>query len=675
MKHNILTLFGFLLLAMPTVAQASEYSLVIDREAVNITGNTVNKITINGTIPGPTLRFTDGEDVTINVTNKLNEDSSVHWHGLLLPGEMDGVPGFNGFPGIKPGETFTYKFNIRQSGTYWYHAHSMGQEQDGHYGSIVITPKGRDPVQADRDYVVVLSDFHDEDSDEIMANLKMSSEYYQYDRRTIGDFFSDVKTKGFGKAWNYATDWGQMRMLPTDLSDVTNYTFLINGKTPDQNWTALFNKGERVRLRFINASAMSFYDVRIPGLKMQVVSSDGQNVEPVAVDEFRFGVAETYDVIVTPHEDKPYTIVAEPIDRTGFALGTLATRDGIRGPMPEQRPRSLLTMADMGMSHDMGGMDDMSGMEGMDHAAMGHDMSSMGEEKMTAMTSGWKNASTPKGHKALDYSDLKYFGTQGDTRPPEREILVGLDGNMERYIWTMNGKKYEDSGPINLKFGERVRLKFVNNSMMAHPMHLHGMFVQLENGQPAGKLPNKHTVIVAPGDSYSVLLTADEAGEWAFHCHLLYHMMAGMMNKVVVAKLDPDAVPTAEQADSHTGHKMPMKERPMLEVDHSTMDHSEMNNSQHNMNAGGHHHAHKFIATVLLISASLIQPVMAEDGEHFQQIFHAFTLETEYGGSDNGAVASWDLDGWIGGDYNKLAVKSEGESRMNFGFSRILGNV
>jgi len=652
MKHTILTLFGFLLLMMPILAQAGEYNLVIDREAVNITGNTVNKITINGTIPGPTLRFKEGEDVTINVTNKLKEDSSVHWHGLLLPGEMDGVPGFNGFPGIKPGETFTYKFNIRQNGTYWYHSHSMGQEQDGLYGSIVITPKGKDPVQADRDYVVVLSDFHDEDSDEIMANLKMSSEYYQYDRRTIGDFFSDVKTKGFGKAWNYATDWGQMRMLPTDLSDVTNYTFLMNGKTPDQNWTALFKKGERVRLRFINASAMSIYDVRIPGLKMQVVSSDGQNVEPVGVDEFRFGVSETYDVVVTPNEDKPYTIVAEPIDRTGFALGTLATREGVRGQMPQKRPRSLLTMADMGMSHDMGGQNmegmdhskmDMSGMEGMDHSAMksgGHDMSSMGKEKMAAMTSGWKDASTPKGHKALSYSDLKYLGTQADTRPPEREILIGLDGNMERYIWTMNGKKYEDSGPINLKFGERVRLKFVNNSMMAHPMHLHGMFVQLENGQPAGKLPNKHTVIVPPGDSYSVLLTADEAGEWAFHCHLLYHMMAGMMNKVVVAKLDPSDVPKKSSPhESHTmpkqqkmdhskmnhdmgdhdmkgmdhtimdmsgmkgmdhssmGHQMPAKEEPTPKVDHSTidhskmdmpaMDHSKMDHSQHqNSNAG-----------------------------------------------------------------------------------------
>jgi FtsP/CotA-like multicopper oxidase with cupredoxin domain len=611
MKRLISLLFIFLMLAS-LQAQAGEYNLTIAREDVNITGNSVKKITVNGTIPGPTLRFKEGEDVTIHVTNKLDEDTSVHWHGLLLPGEMDGVPGFNGFPGIKPGETFTYRFKIRQDGTYWYHAHSMGQEQDGHYGSIVIAPKGKDPVQADRDYVVLLSDFHDEDSWDIMSNLKMSSEYYQYARRTVGDFFADAKEDGFSKAWKNAKMWGEMRMLPTDLSDVTGYTFLVNGKTPEQNWTGIFKPGERVRLRFINASAMSFYDVRIPGLKMQVVSADGQNVEPVPVDEFRFGVAETYDVIVTPKEDKAYTIAAEPIDRTGFALGTLAPREGMRGEIPQARERALLTMADMGMNHDMGGMD-MSGMDHskmnhdmsqMDHAAMGHDMPTAESMEEMSMASGWAKAGTPPGDKALSYADLRYLGIQKDAREAEREILVRLGGNMERYIWTINGKKYADSGPINLNYGERVRLKFVNDTMMAHPMHLHGMFVQLENGQPAEKLPNKHTVIVPPGQSYSVLLTADEPGEWAFHCHLLYHMMAGMMNKVIVAKLDPSVMPPPQKADPHAGHKMPAKqEKPA--VDHSKMDHSKMghdmpamdhskmdHSSQQPANEEGQHHAH-----------------------------------------------------------------------------------
>lgn len=540
-----LTLFVLLVSYVPS-AWAKTYHLDVAYKTVNITGKPLKKIAINGTIPGPTLRFTEGEHVTINVTNHLEEDTSIHWHGLLLPGKMDGVPGLNGFPGIKPGETFSYHFNIRQSGTYWYHSHSKGQEQDGEYGAIVIKPKGKDPVQSDRDYVVFLSDFHEEDSGSIMANLKMSSEYYQYARRTVVDFFESAQKKGVKKAWNDIKMWGEMRMLPTDLADVTGYTFLTNGKTPEQNWTAIFKPGERVRLRFINGSSMSFFDVRIPGLQMYVVGSDGQNIEPVPVDEFRFGVAEIYDVIVIPKEDKAYTIVAEPIDRTGFALGTLATREGMKGIIPEQRPRTLLTMKDMAL---------MPGMKGMDHSKMGHDMSSMDHQAMghdmSATESGWNKIGAPKGAKILDYADLRYRGIQKDVRPAEREIVVRLGGNMERYIWTINDKKFRDSEPIRLRYGERVRLKFINETMMAHPMHLHGMFFQLENGQPLSKLPNKNVVIVKPGDSYSVLLSADEPGEWAFHCHLLYHMMAGMMNKVVVAKLDAKDMPEQPAMEGH----------------------------------------------------------------------------------------------------------------------------
>jgi FtsP/CotA-like multicopper oxidase with cupredoxin domain len=517
-----LTLLLTLLLSSP--AFAGTYHLDIAREDVMITGKPVNSITVNGTIPGPTLHFTEGEDVTVNVTNHMKEDTSVHWHGLLIDPAMDGVPGMNGFHGIKPGETFTYRFTIRQAGTYWYHSHSGAQEQAGQYGAIVITPKGKDPVEADQDYVVLLSDFTCENENTIMNHLKMDSAYYNHAQRTLSDFFGDVEAMGWDDAWRDATDWGKMRMSPTDLADVSGYTFLVNGKTSEQNWTGLFKKGERVRLRFINASAMSFYDVRIPGLTMKVVASDGQNVEPVPVDEFRFGIAETYDVIVEPKEDKAYTIVAEPIDRSGFGLATLAPREGMRGEIPEQRPRALLTMADMNMEQMMQDDPDM-------------DMSHM------SMESGWAETGIPAGKKLLDYSDLRYLGIQKDTRAPEREITVTLGGNMERYIWMMNGKTYDGSAPIRLKYGERVRLTFVNETMMAHPMHLHGMFVQLENGQPAEKLPNKHTVIVPPGQSYSVLLTADEPGQWAFHCHLLYHMLSGMMNEVVVAKLDEEDMP------------------------------------------------------------------------------------------------------------------------------------
>ncbi len=505
----------------PAYAKTSEYNLTIDRLPVNITGTPIKKVTVNGGIPAPTLRFTEGDEAIIHVTNKMDVPTSIHWHGLIIPGEMDGVPTFNGFPGIMPGETFTYHFPIKQTGTYWYHAHSMGQEQDGLYGSLIFSPKGKDPIQADRDYVVVLSDFTDEESDAVMGNLKKSSDYYSTARRTLGDFFDDVKRDGWDKAWKTAKEWGDMRMARTDLADVTGYTFLVNGKSPQQNWTGLFKPGERVRLRFINASAMSFFDVRIPGLKMSVVQSDGQNVEPVKVDEFRFAPAETYDVIVTPKDDKAYTIATEPIDRTGFAIATLATSEGMKGEMPAQHPRALLKMGDMG----------------------GMDMSDM-EMTPADMKSGWAEAGTPEGDKALSYADLRYAGIQKDTRQPERTIEVHLGGNMERYIWTINDKKFSEAEPIRLKYGERVRLKFTNETMMAHPMHLHGMFVQLENGQPTAKLPNKHTVIVPPGQSYSVLLTADAAGEWAFHCHLLYHMMSGMMRKVIVAKLDPGDIPT-----------------------------------------------------------------------------------------------------------------------------------
>ena len=516
--------------AVTSPALAKTYNLEIAYNEVNITGTPIKKITINGGIPGPTLRLKDGEDVTINVTNRLNENTSIHWHGLLLDPVMDGVPTYNKYPGIEPGETFAYRFKMRQTGTYWYHAHSRGQEQDGVYGSIIINPKGEDPIKADRDYVIVLSDYTPENSDSIMKNLKMSSEYYATSRRTLGDFFHDVKTQGFDKTFKTAKDWGKMRMMQTDLADITDYTFLVNGKSPEQNWTGLFKPGERVRLRFINASAMTFYDVRVPGLKMTVVQSDGQNVEPVSVDEFRFGVSETYDVIVTPKDDKPYSIVAEPIDRTGFAIGTLATAEGMKGKIPAQRPRALLSMADMNMEQMMKDDPDM-------------------EMTPADMISGWAKTGMPEGQKALSYADLRYIDVQKDQRKPERTIDVRLGGNMERYIWTINDKKYSDAEPIRLKYGERVQLKFTNETMMAHPMHLHGMFVQLENGQPADKLPNKHTVIIPPGQSYSVLLTADEAGEWAFHCHLLYHQMSGMMSQVVVAKLDTADITTSSHSN------------------------------------------------------------------------------------------------------------------------------
>lgn len=542
---RLLTVLWAAVIAMDAVANITEYHLEIDHQMVNITGKPLQRITVNGSIPGPVLEFTEGDTAVIHVTNKMKVPSSVHWHGLLLPPVMDGVPGFSGYPGIAPGETFTYRFELRQNGTYWYHAHSGTQEQDGHYGALIVHPEDRSLIQADRDYVVVLSDFSEEPSSQILANLKKDPHYYNYSQRTLSDFLGDVRNRGLAEAWQWATDWGEMRMSPTDIADVSGYTFLINGRTPAQNWTGLFNPGETVRLRFINASAMSMYDVRIPGLTMDVVQADGQYVEPVTVDEFRFAVAETYDVLVRPTADTAFTIAAEAIDRTGFAMGTLAPRSGMRGPEPESRPRALLTMGDMGMGHGEVHGADVTGKTAMTgHAGHGHaDHGMAQQDNMVSASSGWADAGTPPGHKALSYADLRSLQQQTDTRPPEREIVVSLGGSMERFIWTINGHKFGDEGfkPLQLRYGERVKLKFENTSMMAHPMHLHGMFVQLDNGQPAERLPNKHTVNVPPGKSYSVLLTADEPGEWAFHCHLLFHMAAGMMTKLVVAEYDAEA--------------------------------------------------------------------------------------------------------------------------------------
>ena len=572
-------------------AAVKEYHLNIDEQTVNITGKPLKRITVNGQFPAPLLEFEEGDEAVIHVHNKLkNKDSSIHWHGLLLPGLMDGVPGFNQFKGIKPQSNFIYRFKVRQNGTYWYHAHSKGQEQDGLYGTLVIYPKDKKPVaaheQTDRDYVVMLSDFHQSSSDQIMKNLKKSAEYYQNQRETVADVLKQVKRDGLKSTWQDRSMWNQMRMLKTDLSDVTGYTFLMNGKTPEQNWTGLFKAHEKVRLRFVNASAMSFYDVTIPNLKMTVVSADGQPVKPVVVDEFRIGTAETYDVVVEPKADH-YQIEAESIDRSGFAIGTLhneaiAQTHAIH--MPKARPRALLTMEDMGhgSSGDHGKMDhsqmDHSQMnhnqmnhEKMDHSMIKHEPVLMdhsahaaakptGDDKEQPVY-GWANASTPAGHKALQYSDLKSLTPQKDTRPAERELEVRLGGTMERYIWTINGKKFTEVEPLQVKYGERIRLKFINDSMMAHPMHLHGMFMQLENGQSSSDMPNKHTLIVPPGKTVTALLTADELGEWAIHCHLLYHMSSGMMSKMIVANVDgnqaattPSSPSPVKQGDSHAQH-------------------------------------------------------------------------------------------------------------------------
>ena len=560
---------------MPLGALAGTYNLTIDHQPMTIDGKAKTAMTINGGIPGPTLHFQEGEEVTINVTNKLDVDSSIHWHGLLLPYTEDGVPGIS-FDGIKPGETYTYRFPIKQAGTYWYHSHSGMQEQLGHAGPLIIDAAEREPIRYDREHVLLLTDWTFEDPMSVFRNLKTMEGYYNFQERTIADFFADVRNNGFAQTAEMRGMWAQMRMSSRDIADVTGstYTYLLNGYSPQENWNALFKAGERVRLRVINGSAMSYFDVRIPGLKMTVVAADGQPVQPVPVDEFRIGVAETYDVLVSPEDDRAYTIFAEAMDRSGYARATLAPREGMQAEIPKRRQIADRGMEAMG-AHGMGGMDhsnmagmdhsDMSNMEGMDHSSMagmdhsgmsnmqGMDHSTMGgmaaeQAKIGAnglLLAGEAQPGSrynqagigidPDERRVLVYRDLKAFTPWPDRREPGRELELHLTGNMERYMWSFDGKKFSEvTGPIHFEKDERLRLILINDTMMEHPIHLHGMWMELENGQ--GELiPRKHTLNVKPGERVSALITADAEGSWAFHCHLLYHMDAGMFRVVQVS--------------------------------------------------------------------------------------------------------------------------------------------
>ena len=521
---------------------------------MKIGGRLARGITVNRSIPGPLLRFKEGDDVTINVTNTLGEDSSIHWHGLILPNNMDGVPKVT-FPGISPGETFTYKIPIRQSGTYWYHSHSGLQEQSGHYGPIIIDPKKPDPFSYDSDHVVMLSDWTFDNPYRVLRKLKTIPGYYNYQKQTVVDFFKSIAKNGAKATLADRKRWGRMRMDPTDIADVTGatYHYLMNGKTGGQNWTGLFRPGEKVRLRFINAAAMTYFDIRIPGLKMTVVQADGQNIKPVSVDEFRIAVAETFDVIVEPNADQAYTIFAETMDRSGYARGTLAPRKGMKASIPPQRERPVRTMASMGMmpaAMDMqgGAMKDgmaMQGMKGMKKMAGGKSYrhgqgrhlpgNAMVSMFATDQTSNPGNGLENVGHRVLTYRDLRSLVPYRDRRKPAREIELHLTGVMERYMWSFDGKKFSEvDGPIQFQQGERLRLILRNDTMMEHPIHLHGMWMEVENGQ-GRYLPRKHTVNIKPAEQLTVRITADAPGDWAFHCHLLYHLEMGMFRVVRVS--------------------------------------------------------------------------------------------------------------------------------------------
>ena len=529
--------------------------LAVGQGAIEVAGRSGHAFAVNGSVPGPLVRLKEGEAVTLRVANHLAQDTSIHWHGLLLPFQFDGVPGVS-FPGIKPGETFVYELPaLRQSGTYWWHSHSNLQEQAGHYGPIIIDPAGPDPVQADRDYVLLLSEFSPLHPHTIMAKLKKGEEYFNRQKTSWTD---DYRLSGSDRRM-----WAGMRMMPTDIADVTGstYTYLINGHAPEDRLEYLFSPGERVRLRIINGSAMSFFNIRIPGVRMSVVQADGKNVRPIEVDEFQIGTAETYDIVVEPTAEA-HTVVAEAMDRSGMAVATLASRAGARAPVPSLRDPVLLTMTDMGH----GGMDHSGG----DHSNMGHAPSTGGMDhgsmKMRDTSSLPPNVAVGPGidmvsanpadrmgdpglgldkvgHKVLTYRDLTALEANDDPRKPSRHMQIHLTGNMERYMWSFDGRKFNAVAdqPIRFAYNERVRVKLVNDTMMAHPIHLHGHFFELVNGADRMHQPQKHTVIVQPGGSATFDLTADEPGDWAFHCHLLYHMHAGMFQVVTVASPDGEA--------------------------------------------------------------------------------------------------------------------------------------
>ena len=536
-------------LGNPHVLSDKELDLVIGPTPVNLTGRSATATTVNGLLPGPVLRWREGDAVTLRVTNRLPVTSSIHWHGVLLPYGMDGVPGLS-FDGIAAGETFVYKFDLKQSGTYWYHSHSRFQEQTGVYGSIVIEPRNGERFKTERDHVLMLSDWSDDDPETVMANLKKMSDFYNFNEPTAVDFARDASRMGVQQALAKRNMWNQMRMSPTDLSDVTghHYTYLVNGASPDGNWTGLFKPGDKVRLRIINGSSQSILDLRIPGLKMQVVAADGQDVEPVTVDELRIATAEIYDVIVEPKDDRAFTIFAQSIDRMGYARATLAPRAGMQAEVPALDKPQWLTMTDMMGSMAMGG--DMAGMDHgtMDHGAMKMPMARKAKHARTEYGPGVDmrvdmprdNIDDPgiglrdNGRRVLSYADLHTIGGALDKRGPGREIELHLTGNMERYMWSFDGQKFSDSKPLHFKQGERLRIVLVNDTMMPHPIHLHGMWSELES--PGGEFQvRKHTIMVQPAQRISYLVNADAPGNWAYHCHLLYHMEAGMFRKVVVS--------------------------------------------------------------------------------------------------------------------------------------------
>lgn len=518
----------------PEVAAGTDFDLSIGQLPVNFSGQPRQAMTVNGSLPGPLLRWREGDRVTLRVRNRLHQMTSIHWHGIILPADMDGVPGLS-FEGIEPGGLYRYSFPVKQHGTYWYHSHSGLQEQLGVYGALVIDAREPEPFTYDRDYVVLLSDWSDEAPEQILRTLKKQSDYYNRHKRTLADFIEDVGRDGWAATVAERTMWAQMNMTPTDLADVSGatYTYLLNGQAPDNHWTGLFRPGERLRLRLINASAMTYFDLRIPGVKMTVVAADGQHVEPVSVDELRIAVAETFDVLVQPSAGA-HSLFAQAMDRSGYALGSLSSVPGLKAPTPALDPRPLLTLEDMGMAS----------MPGMDHGAMSSQIPHPASETANPLVDMQAMNPQPRlddpglglrhnGRRVLTYADLKSTFADPDGREPSRTLTLHLTGHMEKFAWSFDGIAFAEAEPLRLEYGERVRIELVNDSMMSHPIHLHGMWSDLEDEHGRFQV-RKHTIDMPPGTRRCYRVTADALGRWAYHCHLLYHMESGMFREVRV---------------------------------------------------------------------------------------------------------------------------------------------
>ncbi|MCL9658325.1 copper resistance system multicopper oxidase [Pseudomonas protegens] len=531
----------------PEVAAGTDFDLSIGQLPVNFSGQPRQAMTVNGSLPGPLLRWREGDRVTLRVRNRLHQMTSIHWHGIILPADMDGVPGLS-FEGIEPGGLYRYSFPVKQHGTYWYHSHSGLQEQLGVYGALVIDAREPEPFTYDRDYVVLLSDWSDEAPEQILRTLKKQSDYYNRHKRTLADFIEDVGRDGWAATVAERTMWAQMNMTPTDLADVSGatYTYLLNGQAPDNHWTGLFRPGERLRLRLINASAMTYFDLRIPGVKMTVVAADGQHVEPVSVDELRIAVAETFDVLVQPSAGA-HSLFAQAMDRSGYALGTLASAPGLKATVPPMDPRPLLSMADMAMgAMDHGAMPGMNHgtMAAMEHNAVNAAIRHPASETNNPLVDMQTLNPTPRlndpglglrhnGRRVLTYADLKSTFADPDGREPSRTLTLHLTGHMEKFAWSFDGIAFAEAEPLRLEYGERVRIELVNDSMMSHPIHLHGMWSDLEDEHGRFQV-RKHTIDMPPGTRRCYRVTADALGRWAFHCHLLYHMESGMFREVRV---------------------------------------------------------------------------------------------------------------------------------------------